>query len=81
MDNRPTTQLFAALDVQPEKTHIALENYPKLLKALEEIWRDTGHVCPNFELCTHAACRSSYAAWEIADEALASERKRITGKG
>lgn len=39
-------------------------------KALEKIKRDYGRVCPNFELCVHAGCASSYAAWAIADEAL-----------
>ena len=41
-----------------------------LRRALEEIKRDEGRVCENFELCTHAACKSSYAAWAIADKAL-----------
>lgn len=42
-------------------------------QALEEIKRDQGNVCENFELCTHAACRSSYSAWAIADGALRGE--------
>ena len=33
-----------------------------LRAALEEIKRDEGHVCVNFGLCKHSACRSSYAA-------------------
>lgn len=39
--------------------------------ALYEIKREQGKVCSNFELCEHAACRSSYASWAIADKALA----------
>jgi len=38
--------------------------------ALEEIRRDQGKVCAEFELCTHPACQSSYASWAIADAAL-----------
>ncbi len=41
-----------------------------LRRALEEIKRDQGRVCENFELCMHTACQSSYAAWAIADKAL-----------
>jgi uroporphyrinogen decarboxylase len=37
---------------------------------LAEIKRDCGAVCPDFETCDHAACRSSYAVWHIADVAL-----------
>ncbi len=46
----------------------------KLVAALEEI-KTEGRVCSGFELCTHAACRSSYSAWVIADEALKEWRK------
>lgn len=38
--------------------------------ALETIRRDYGHVCPEFEICTHLWCASSYGAWATADEAL-----------
>ncbi len=38
--------------------------------ALAEIKKDEGHVCTNYELCTHAACASSYGAWAISDKAL-----------
>jgi len=43
-----------------------------LRKALQEIKDTEGKVCTDFELCTHEACRSSYAAWAIADSALAA---------
>jgi len=39
--------------------------------ALQEIKREQGKVCVNFELCRHEGCRSSYASWAIADAALA----------
>jgi hypothetical protein len=42
-----------------------------LEEALQEIKTTQGKVCDNFELCTHVACRSSYASWAIADAALA----------
>ncbi len=41
--------------------------------ALEDIKRDCGAVCEEFETCNHPACRASYAAWQIADTALAGE--------
>jgi hypothetical protein len=40
------------------------------LRALTKIKEEEGHVCPDFELCTHEACRSSYSAWAVADAAL-----------
>lgn len=46
----------------------------RLRAALTSIRREEGRVCPEFELCDHAACRSSHAAWEIADAALGGER-------
>ena len=39
-------------------------------KALEEIVREQGKVCSEFELCRHESCRSSCSSWFIADEAL-----------
>ena len=51
----------------------ALARERKLREALTEIKRDQGKVCENFELCTHAACQSSYASWAIANAALADE--------
>ncbi len=47
----------------------------QMLAALEEIRRDCGHVCELFEICTHRACSSSHAAWEIADAALKGETR------
>lgn len=58
----------------PAEAHIPLSVAEELADALELIRRDEGKVCPEFELCTHAACNSSYAAWAIADEALARFR-------
>lgn len=46
-----------------------------LERALQEIKDTQGEVCDNFELCDHRACRSSYAAWAIADEALNERAK------
>jgi hypothetical protein len=42
--------------------------------ALLQIREQSGRVCENFELCTHESCRSSYAAWSLADEAIRRER-------
>lgn len=44
--------------------------YEILLNALQKIKAEEGRVCTEFEICKHAACRSSYAAWAIADRAL-----------
>lgn len=41
--------------------------------ALEEIRAQHGKVCGQFEDCEHAACNSSYAAWNIADRVLRGE--------
>lgn len=38
--------------------------------ALAEIRDNYGKVCEEFELCTHESCRSSCAAWMLADGAL-----------
>jgi hypothetical protein len=43
----------------------------RLREALERIRTDEGKVCDTYETCTHRACQSSYAAWAIADAALA----------
>ena len=40
------------------------------LAALTEIRDTCGHVCPEFELCQHVACRDSYGAWHLANEAI-----------
>lgn len=50
---------------------LALKALREALEALVEIKRDQGRVCPEFETCRHEACTSSYAAWAIADAALA----------
>ena len=50
--------------------------YKPLVEALEEIKRDQGYVCQDFELCTHESCRSSYTSWAIADKALAQLEAR-----
>lgn len=42
----------------------------RLRQALQRIRNEEGRVCEDFELCRHPACRSSYAAWAIADAAL-----------
>lgn len=45
----------------------------RLRAALETIRRDHGQVCAEFETCDHPACNASYAAWAIADAALAAK--------
>jgi len=46
-----------------------------ILEAALVLIRDTlGHVCDNFELCTHVACRDSYSAWQVASRALQEYR-------
>lgn len=56
----------------------------ELRKALQEI-RSEGKVCEQYEICSHVSCSSSYAAWAIADAALASpsgaEPGRESGEG
>jgi hypothetical protein len=42
----------------------------KLRSGFEEIKRDYGRVCDDFELCTHVSCQSSVGAWMIADQML-----------
>lgn len=46
----------------------------RLRAALATIRDDEGRVCSEFETCWHVGCRSSHAAWEIADAALGGER-------
>jgi hypothetical protein len=38
--------------------------------ALERIVQQEGKVCEFFTECSHAACMSSYSAWETANHAL-----------
>ena len=45
-------------------------NVGLLKAALAKIKDEEGKVCLEFELCTHASCRSSYSSWAIADAAL-----------
>lgn len=42
----------------------------RLQEALANIRENEGKVCAEYELCTHPACKSSYAAWAIASKAL-----------
>jgi predicted aminopeptidase len=44
----------------------------ELRAALQTIRDNYGKVCRGFELCTHAACQSSYGAWAVADAALSA---------
>jgi hypothetical protein len=44
----------------------------RLRDALVLIRTDCGQVCDTFEICTHAACASSYRAWALADQAVAA---------
>ena len=50
----------------------------RLEGALQEIRRDQGVVCWNFELCDHVGCASSYASWAIADAALGGTTGKTT---
>ncbi|MCK5614793.1 hypothetical protein KAR91_73710 [Candidatus Pacearchaeota archaeon] len=52
------------------------EMFETAIRALGEIKNNQGHVCGMFEICTHEACRSSHAAWEIADRALNKIKQR-----
>jgi hypothetical protein len=54
-----------------------IDNSEKLIKenqefqeALKEIRDKEGRVCPNYEICEHESCRSSYTSWAIATKAL-----------
>lgn len=47
-----------------------LDERDRYREALETI-RGYGVVCADFETCAHASCRDSYAAWAVADVALA----------
>lgn len=59
----------------------ALRNWLRLMvqawqaqrAALRTIRDEYGHVCASFDTCDHAACRDSYAAWHVANEALQNE--------
>lgn len=41
-----------------------------LREALASIDYAFGHVCEDFETCTHTGCRDSFSAWNVASEAL-----------
>jgi hypothetical protein len=45
-------------------------HYETAIVALEQIKREEGKVCDQYEICEHRACQSSYAAWAIADATL-----------
>ena len=51
-------------------TDEALAELERYQAALAEIRDTQGKVCSEYETCDHVACRSSYAAWAIADKAL-----------
>lgn len=50
----------------------ALERQQGVVEALRQIKAHEGKVCPQYETCQHESCASSYAAWVIADMALAA---------
>jgi len=56
----------------------ALAEIDELRAALQQIKVVGGRVCEDFALCEHPACQSSYAAWSLADEALATLAKDST---
>lgn len=49
------------------------EEHVHMRRALEIIHEHYGHVCKDFELCQHAGCRDSCAAWMVALAALRGE--------
>jgi hypothetical protein len=49
--------------------------------ALREIREAQGRVCAEYDTCQHIACQSSYAAWAIADAALAEVSREPSGVG
>ena len=53
------------------------ESRRSLLRALWRIVNEEGMVCPEYEICKHPACRSSHAAWEIAEEAVNKDAQRF----
>ena len=56
---------------QPPKEQVSPPPMIKVLReALAKIKSEQGRVCPEFETCKHAACKSSYDSWVIADRAL-----------
>lgn len=56
-----------------EANNREVERRRKLRKALGSIKSTQGKVCQSFEVCEHAACASSYAAWAISDKAIAAD--------
>ena len=53
----------------PYARELLAEN-ARMLAALQNIRDHEGKVCGEFEVCRHRGCNSSYAAWDIADQAL-----------
>lgn len=68
---RPALEDFYQVKLAQAKTLVQ-----QLQGALREIKQEQGKVCADFELCTHAACNSSYASWAIADAALTADIPR-----
>ena len=69
----PTVEAITALILAEQDRDAARADVDRLRAALLEIRTSYGRVCPEYELCTHAACASSYGAWATADIALAGE--------
>ena len=42
------------------------------IDALAVVKKHYGKVCAEYETCSHSGCDSSYSAWAVADQALAS---------
>ena len=47
-----------------------LREVERLRSALQKIRDEEGKVCEEYEICDHAACRSSYRSWAYAEQAL-----------
>jgi hypothetical protein len=62
-DGCPAMHITTLIEQQQFRIH-------KYEKALREIKERKDQVCEDFELCTHPACKSSYEAFAIADQAL-----------
>lgn len=59
-----------------DRQHLSPEDelISTLRTALRRIRDHEGKVCPDYDLCQCAGCRSSYAAWAIADAALKGDK-------
>jgi hypothetical protein len=73
-------RLRAALKEDEEaataRIFVAEQEVERLRAAMAVVRASAGAVCPDFEMCAHAPCASSYAAWQIAEAALGGDSGR-----